>query len=67
MKPYYYVFKSSGHPPSARHESLYSAQKESHRLAALHPGQSFEILQCVAITSTLPSTPSTYWMDGMPQ
>jgi hypothetical protein len=63
MKPYYYVFKSSGHPPSARHESLHSAHVESLRLAALHPGQLFEILKCLGTTQT--GTPSTFWMDGV--
>jgi hypothetical protein len=64
MKPYYYyVFKSSGHPPSKRHESLESAHLESLRLAALHPGQSFEILLCIGITQTPKA--STFWMDGM--
>jgi hypothetical protein len=63
MKPYYYVFKSSGNPPSKRHESLESARVESLRLAALHPGQSFEILMCIGITQTTKA--STFWMDGM--
>jgi hypothetical protein len=63
MKPYYYVFKSSGHPPSKRHKSLYEAYKESYRLASLHPGQSFEILMCIGITQTTKA--STFWMDGM--
>ena len=67
MKPYYYVFKSSGHPPSRRHESIYEAQKESYRLASLHPGQHFEIVQCVGITSTSAPAPSTFWLDGIPQ
>ena len=63
MKPYYYVFKSSGHPPSKRHESLESARVESLRLSALHPGQAFEILMCIGITQTV--KPSTFWMDGL--
>jgi len=63
MKPYYYVFKSSGNPPSARHESLESARVESLRLASLYPGQSFEILMCIGITQTTKA--STFWMDGL--
>jgi hypothetical protein len=63
MEPYYYVFKSSGHPPSKRHESLESARIESLRLAALHPGQSFEILLCIGITQAAKA--STFWMDGI--
>ena len=62
MKPYYYVFKASGHPPSKRHESLEAARVESLRLAALHPGQSFEILMCIGITQTTKA--STFWMNG---
>jgi hypothetical protein len=63
MKPYYYVFKSSGHPPSKRHGSLHSAHVEALRLAALHPGSSFEILKCLGIAQT--ASPSTFWMDGI--
>jgi hypothetical protein len=67
MKPYYYVFKSSGHPPSARpsarHESLESAHKESLRLSEQHKGDAFEILMCIGITQTV--KPTTFWMDGI--
>ena len=62
MRPYYYVFKPSGHPPSKRHESLESARVESLRLATQHPGQSFEILMCIGITQTTKA--STFWMNG---
>ena len=63
MKPYYYIFKSSGHPPSKRHESLHSAHVEALRLAALPPESSFEIHMCIGITQTTKA--STFWMDGM--
>ena len=63
MKPYYYVFRSSGNPPSKRHGSLESARVESLGLAALYPGQSFEIVMCIGITQTTKA--STFWMDGM--
>lgn len=63
MKPYYYVFKSSGYPPCKRHETIEFALLESERLASLHPGQHFEILKCVGITSTPHSAPSTFWLD----
>jgi hypothetical protein len=36
---------------------------ESERLASQHPGQHFEILKCVGITSTPSPSPSTFWMD----
>lgn len=67
MKPYYYIFKPSGYPPSKRHESIEEALREAKRLACLHPGQAFEILKCVGITSTPSPTPNTFWMDGEPQ
>jgi hypothetical protein len=63
MKPYYYVFKSNGQPPNKRHEIIAFALIEAERLASQHPGQHFEILKCVGITSTPSPAPSTFWMD----
>lgn len=63
MKPYYYVFESSGHTPSKRHETIAFALLESERLAFLHPGKHFEILKCVGITSTPSPKSSTFWLD----
>lgn len=63
MKPYYYIFKSNGYPPSRRHDTLESAEDEAKRLAEKHVGQAFEILQCIGITSTPITSPSTYWLD----
>jgi hypothetical protein len=63
MKPYYYVFKTSGQPPNKRHKTIKSARLESLRRASLHPGQSFEILMCLGITQT--SKASTFWINGM--
>jgi len=65
MKPYYYVFKSGGNPPSKPHETAQSAIKESERFALLHPGQTFEVCMCIAITSTPRPVPSTFFMDGI--
>lgn len=63
MKPYYYIFKSSGYPPSKRHETLESVEEEAKRLAMKHPGQQFEILQCIGITSIPVTNPSTFWLN----
>lgn len=65
MKPYYYVFKPVGHPPSRKHDTLEDAIKESQRLCEMHPNQSFEVLQCVAITSAPKPQVSTLYVDGV--
>jgi hypothetical protein len=65
MKPYYYVFKPVGHPPSRKHDTLEDAIKESRRLCEIHPNQTFEVLQCVAITSAPKPQVSTFYMDGV--
>ena len=64
MKPYYYVFKPSGHPPRYKHDTLEKAVKEAERLCALHPTQVFEVLQCVAITSAPKPLVSTFYTDS---
>ncbi len=65
MKPYYYVFKPTGHPPSRKHDTLEGAVRESRRLCEIHPNQTFEVLQCVAITSAPKPQVSTFYMDGV--
>lgn len=62
MKPYFYVFRVGGSHPRIKHPTLQQAHAESLRLAAQHPGDSFEILQCLGITQT--TTPQTFWNDG---
>ena len=64
MKPYYYVFKTTGHPPSHKHATFEDAIKEAQRLCWMHPNQAFEVLQCVAITSAPKPQVSTFYMDG---
>ena len=63
MKPYYYVNRVKGGKPTLKHATLYEAQKESERLAALYPGEAFEILMCIGITQTPKA--NTFWMDGL--
>lgn len=65
MKPYYYVFSPAGHAPRHKHETFDKAIAESQRLCALHPNQTFEVLQCVAITSAPKPQVSTFYMDGV--
>ena len=63
MKPYYYIYRVGYGKPTIKHYSLKDAQIESLRLAAQHPGETFEILLCMGITQT--TTPRTFWMDGV--
>ena len=63
MKPYYYIFRVGGSHPRIKHPTLESAHNEAIRLASQHPGDSFEILQCLATTRTI--NPQTFWMDGV--
>ena len=62
MKPYYYVYRRGHGPPRVKHDTLESARSEAERLASSHPGEAFEILKCVAVSSA--SEISTFWMDG---
>lgn len=62
MKPYYYIYKHGDQGPRVRHSTIAEAQDEAERLAAKHPGDSFEILKCVGYSAT--SKASTSWMDG---
>ena len=63
MKPYYYVNRVGGLPPTIKHNSLKQAHKEALRLAGKYPGNTFEILICIGITRT--TKPETFWMDGV--
>lgn len=63
MKPYYYVYRlPGGRGPVIKHSTAEEAVAKSQRLSAQHPGDTFEILKCVAITRT--TEPSTFWNDG---
>jgi hypothetical protein len=62
MKPYYYAYRVDHSHPRGKHETIESAHAEAMRLAAQHPGDTFEILQCLGITRT--TTPLTFWVDG---
>ena len=63
MKPHYYVFNKTHGAPTFQHKTLAEATTEAERLAAKNPGTSFEILQCLGVSS-VPKA-STFWMDGV--
>jgi hypothetical protein len=63
MNSHYYVYRVGHKGPTIKHESLTSAAHEAERLSAQHPGEVFEILQCLGMTRTV--TPQTFWMDGV--
>ena len=62
MKPHYYVLNKTHGAPKFQHETLAEATAEAERLAAKNPGTSFEILQCLGVSSVPKAT--TVWMDG---
>ena len=62
MKPHYYVLNKTHGAPTYQHKTLAEATTEAERLAEKHPGTSFEILQCLGVSS-VPKA-STVWMDG---
>jgi hypothetical protein len=54
MKPYYYVYRVGYKFPTVQHYTLISAAKEAERLSNQHPGEVFEILQCLATIEAYP-------------
>ena len=63
MKPHYYVANPETFTSYSKHKILAEATTEAERLAEKHPGTSFEILQCLGVSS-VPKA-STFWMDGV--
>jgi hypothetical protein len=63
MKPYYYVFKTGGEAPQVKHNTLQEAFNESRRLAQKHPGDKFEILSFVAVSSV--DAIKTEWSENV--
>lgn len=63
MKTYYYVYRVGQKGPTIKHHTLTSAANEAERLSNQHPGETFEILQCLAVTRT--ALAKTFWMDGI--
>ena len=60
MKPHYYVFTKFEKMPGR--ETLAEATAEAEQLAAQNPGTSFEILQCLGVSS-VPKA-STVWINA---
>jgi hypothetical protein len=63
MKPYFYIYRVDHSLPRVKHATIESAHSEAMRLSEQHPGETFEILQCLGITRT--TTPQTFWVDGV--
>ena len=62
MKPYYRIYRVGERMVNVTHATATQAAAEAERLAAQHPGSTFEVLQCIATASC--TKPSTFWMDG---
>jgi hypothetical protein len=68
MKPYYYVTMNPTNGLKdisilSRHNTLERAVKEAEAMAELHPAVAFEVLQCVAISSTPKPRATTFYLD----
>lgn len=63
MKPHYYVANLETFPLGGKHKTLAGATLVAEQLAAKNPDASFEILQCLGVSS-VPKA-STFWMDGV--
>lgn len=65
MKPYYRVNNPNrALPSSTSHGTQAEAIAKANENAAKHPGEAFEILECIAIVSTTVPEPSVFFMDG---
>jgi hypothetical protein len=60
---FYRVYRVGGKGPCVEHSTLRQAEQEATRLAAQHPGDSFEILKCLGAVRC--TKPSTFWNDGV--
>jgi hypothetical protein len=68
MKPYYYVTMKPTNGLKdisilSRHNTLESAVKASEMYAEQRPTVTFEVLQCVAISSTPKPRATTFYLD----
>jgi hypothetical protein len=66
MKPYYYVYNTSGTRSTHKYKTLECAVKEAEAMAELHPALAFEVLQCVAISSAPKPHATTFYLDTAP-
>jgi hypothetical protein len=51
MRTFWLVWKDNGGIPTVPHDSLDSAKREAERLARMHPGSKFYVLQTVGACS----------------
>lgn len=63
MKPYYYVIDRRIPFVSCTHSTLEGAQREAEALAFKHPHNSYEIVQVLGISKSVPAW--TFWVDGV--
>ncbi|MEO5712032.1 MAG: hypothetical protein ABIT37_00955 [Luteolibacter sp.] len=63
MKSYFYIYRVGYGKPTIKHQTLELAHAEAMRLAGQHPGETFELLECLGIVQT--TTPQAFWMDGV--
>ncbi len=63
MSPQYYVYRPGTPGPKVKHPTRDAAQTEAQRLAAKHPGTTFEILKVIGLSSTPVPTATTFWLD----
>ncbi len=47
-KPFWMVWSPQGHAPTYKHASEYAARGEAERLARVHPGSQFVVLQAMS-------------------
>jgi hypothetical protein len=66
MKPYYYVYNVREAQTTHKCKTLECAVKQAEAMAELHPAVAFEVLQCVAISSTPKPYATTFYLDKAP-
>jgi hypothetical protein len=74
METFFYVYRKTNNNslapmvgvtiPSVKHATISEAITEAERLAAKHPGDSFEVLQCVAISQIPAPKPTTIYLSS---
>jgi hypothetical protein len=63
MKPHYYVIDRRIPFVSRSHPTLEGAQREAEALAFSNPHNSYEIVQVLGISKSVPA--QTFWVDGV--
>ena len=65
MKPYYYIQSpcEGVQVNRKKYNTLESAVEDAESLAQYHPGITFEVLQCVALSSSPKPNAKTFYLD----